>query len=84
MITTSTSRDYWLKRLVQAIDSARCAPSDRSRMAYLELAQHYRAMHELINGQEFDASAGAVLALDLALAVEPDNYTDRAMRTQAA
>jgi hypothetical protein len=44
---TKTSREFWLGRLSEALDRAIAAPSERSRIAYLELARHYCSMREL-------------------------------------
>jgi hypothetical protein len=41
------SGDFWLGRLADALDKAAKAPSERSRNAYFELADHYRALHDL-------------------------------------
>jgi hypothetical protein len=43
----TSSRDFWLGRLTFALDKAAAAPSERSRDAYLELAHHYRSLHQL-------------------------------------
>jgi len=43
----TSSRDFWLGRLNYALDKAAAAPSERSRDAYLELARHYRSLHQL-------------------------------------
>ncbi|HET9810301.1 MAG TPA: hypothetical protein VFP53_01225 [Sphingomicrobium sp.] len=52
MINLSSPDSFWKTRLEQAIASAEAAPSERSRMAYVELARHYRSMHELITTHE--------------------------------
>ena len=44
---TKTSQEFWIGRLSEALDRALAAPSERSRIAYLELARHYCAMREL-------------------------------------
>ena len=46
----TASPDFWLRRLSYALDKASTASSDRSRLAYLELARHYRSLHELSDG----------------------------------
>lgn len=38
-------KDYWIERLAETVDKAIEAPSERSRLAYLQLARHYWAMH---------------------------------------
>jgi hypothetical protein len=43
----TSSGDFWLGRLTYALDKAAAAPSERSRDAYLELAHHYRSLHQL-------------------------------------
>lgn len=45
-----TSRIYWLERLVFALEKSRTAPSERARLAYLDLAHHYWSMHALRTG----------------------------------
>ena len=47
---TMTDPDYWLQRYATAIESAVDAPGDRSRTAYLDLAQHYWSMHMMTGG----------------------------------
>jgi hypothetical protein len=44
---TKTSQEFWLGRLSEALDRALAAPSERSRIAYLELARHYCSMRAL-------------------------------------
>jgi hypothetical protein len=44
---TKTSQEFWISRLSEALDKALAAPSERSRLAYLELARHYCSMREL-------------------------------------
>jgi hypothetical protein len=56
MITAS--RDFWLRRLSYALDKASTAPSERSRMAYLELARHYRSLHALSDGTRANLRCG--------------------------
>jgi len=43
-----TESDYWLRRYETAMVNAADAPGERSRSAYLELAQHYRSMHAFV------------------------------------
>jgi hypothetical protein len=43
---TTTSKDFWMHRLSEVLEKALAAPSERSRIAYLELARHYCSMHE--------------------------------------
>jgi hypothetical protein len=78
----STSTAFWLTRLSQAVDSARNAPSNRSRIAYLELAHHYWSMHELVNGPIADAKAR--LAFDRLMAAELNIGPQRPLLLQAA
>ena len=56
-MVTRTSENYWLRRLASAIESAAAAPSERSRAAYLTLANHYRSMHELVGGMPITPGA---------------------------
>ena len=44
---TKTSQEFWIGRLSEALDRALAAPSERSRIAYLELARHYCSMRAL-------------------------------------
>lgn len=44
---TRTSQEFWIRRLSEALDKALAAPSERSRLAYLELARHYCSMRAL-------------------------------------
>jgi hypothetical protein len=48
---TMTDPDYWLERYAAAIENAEDATGERSRTAYLDLAQHYWAMHMMVVGQ---------------------------------
>lgn len=43
-----TESEYWLRRYETAVVNAADAPGDRSRRAYLELAEHYRSMHAFV------------------------------------
>jgi len=43
-----TGSDYWLRRFETAMVNAADAPGERSRSAYLELAEHYRSMHAFV------------------------------------
>ena len=43
-----TESDYWLRRYETAVVNAADAPGERSRTAYLELAQHYWSMHAFV------------------------------------
>ena len=78
MAIGSSSKDYWVLRLAQAVESAIEAPTDRSRIAYLELARHYWSMHVMINGDHKRSDLGRIIKqADL----EPPN-AGRASRTQ--
>ena len=46
---TTTPPDFWIHRLSEVLEKALAAPSERSRIAYLELARHYCSMHERAN-----------------------------------
>jgi len=46
---TTISHDFWIRRLSDALEKAVDAPSERSRIAYLELARHYCSMQERVN-----------------------------------
>lgn len=43
-----TESDYWLRRYESAVANAADAPGERSRTAYMELAEHYRSMHAFV------------------------------------
>lgn len=60
MAIGSSSKDYWVLRLAQAVENALEAPAERSRIAYLELARHYWSMHVMINGQHKHADLGHI------------------------
>ena len=47
---TMTDADYWLQRYATAIENAVDAPGERSRTAYLDLANHYWSMHMMVAG----------------------------------
>lgn len=36
--------DYWMNRFEETVDKAIQAPSERTRLAYLNLAKHYLAV----------------------------------------
>ena len=55
---TTPSEDFWLTRLSDALEKAVAAPSDRSRVAYLELARHYCSMHKRSNRRNGRSVAG--------------------------
>ena len=57
-----TSGDYWLQRLTDTLALAEAAPSQRSRLAYRTLADHYRSMHEFATGQAVPEAALVGLA----------------------
>ncbi|MGN6155902.1 MAG: hypothetical protein ACTHN4_09240 [Sphingomicrobium sp.] len=54
---TTTSRDFWMSRLGEALDKAVGAPTEDSRLAYLKLARHYCAMQERSNRRSGQSSA---------------------------
>lgn len=54
---TMSSGEFWITRLSYALDKAVAAPSERSRIAYLELARHYCSMHELADRRSDRAAA---------------------------
>lgn len=54
---TMTDADYWLQRYAAAIENAVDAPGGRSRTAYLDLANHYWAMHLMVRGLPATAPA---------------------------
>lgn len=39
--------NYWYSRYLETLSQADSASSERVRMAYLDLADHYQAMHRL-------------------------------------
>lgn len=39
--------DYWYSRYLEALTQVDSASSSKARMTYLELADHYKAMHRL-------------------------------------
>jgi hypothetical protein len=55
---TTTSEDFWLTRLSDALEKAVAAPSERTRIAYLELARHYCSMHQRSNRRNVRPVAG--------------------------
>jgi len=60
MVVTFTPDEFWKVRLLQALESARSASSERSRVAYLQLAEHYLSMHRLMRGDGRDTVDGLV------------------------
>jgi hypothetical protein len=54
---TNTSQEFWIRRLSETLDKALSAPSERSRIAYLELARHYCSMRQLSEPRCRQASA---------------------------
>ena len=38
---------YWYSRYLETLSQAECATSEVVRLAYLDLADHYQAMHRL-------------------------------------
>ncbi len=50
----TTATDFWLGRLAEAVENALSTHSERSRLAYLELARHYYAMHSRTSVRKTD------------------------------
>lgn len=44
------SNNYWMLRHLDALENARRAQSEQSRAAYVDLARHYRSMHDWVSG----------------------------------
>lgn len=55
---TMTESDYWLQRYAAAIENAVDAPGNRSRTAYLDLANHYWSMHMMLAGLPVSPAPG--------------------------
>lgn len=64
MPTESDPPNYWVSRLDQALGNAQKAQSQRTRLAYLELARHYALMQALMDGRSGKAIQNWVAAAD--------------------